>query len=180
MRAWRKSKPAVCCAKHRRCAIYFSAPAAIGAGVAQRRLRIYACPKGLHRVNAWPRGKKYAQSCAGWAIKPAVRQTAAKFGARLVPYFPRAQKHLALLASHAKNGSLLSISAESLSNLFRSARDACGITGLTYHDSRVFALTWMAKRIDVMRLAKISGHRNINMLVNTYYRQKAADIAASL
>ena len=107
-------------------------------------------------------------------------KTSAKFGARLVPYFPRAQKHLALLASHAKNGRLLSVSAESLSNLFRSARDACGITGLTYHDSRAFALTWMAKRIDVMRLAKISGHRNINMLVNTYYRQKAADIAASL
>lgn len=51
------------------------------------------------------------------------------------------------------------------------------ITGLTFHDTRATALTHLAKRVDVMTLAKISRHKDISLLVNVYYRPSASDIS---
>ena len=51
------------------------------------------------------------------------------------------------------------------------------ITGLTFHDARATALTHLAKKVPVEVLAKISRHKNVSLLVNVYYRPKAADIA---
>lgn len=52
------------------------------------------------------------------------------------------------------------------------------IEGLTFHDSRAFALTMYSRRMDIMTLARISRHRDLSLLQNTYYREDAADIAA--
>jgi integrase len=54
------------------------------------------------------------------------------------------------------------------------------ITGLTFHDTRGTALTLLAKRVSVQRLAKISRHKDLNLLISTYYRETAAEIAAEL
>jgi len=51
------------------------------------------------------------------------------------------------------------------------------ITGLTFHDTRATALTHLAKKVDVMTLAKISRHKNLNLLMNTYYRPTISQIA---
>ena len=51
------------------------------------------------------------------------------------------------------------------------------IEGLTFHDTRATALTHLAKKVDVMVLAKISRHKDINLLNNVYYRKTADDIA---
>lgn len=51
------------------------------------------------------------------------------------------------------------------------------ITGLTFHDTRATALTHLARKVDVLTLAKISRHKNINLLSNTYYRESADNIA---
>lgn len=51
------------------------------------------------------------------------------------------------------------------------------ITGLTFHDTRATALTHLAKKVDVMTLAKISRHKDLNLLMNTYYRPTASDIS---
>jgi integrase len=64
--------------------------------------------------------------------------------------------------------------------MFRKARDQMGITGLHFHDSRAEALTRLARRVDVMTLAKISGHKDLSILQNTYYRETAQEIAARL
>ncbi len=46
-----------------------------------------------------------------------------------------------------------------------------------FHDARATALTLLSRRMDVMTLARISRHRDLSMLLNTYYRESAADIA---
>ncbi|MGF6212311.1 tyrosine-type recombinase/integrase [Comamonas sp. 4034] len=54
------------------------------------------------------------------------------------------------------------------------------IDDLTFHDSRASALTWLSRRVDVMTLARISRHKNLKILMETYYRESAEDIAARI
>jgi integrase len=93
--------------------------------------------------------------------------------ARQVPLSSRAQKLIALCPKY-------SIDSASLDALFRKARKKAGLSGFTFHDSRATALTRMAKTLDVMTLAKVSGHRDVSMLLNTYYRIKPEEIAKRL
>lgn len=51
------------------------------------------------------------------------------------------------------------------------------ITGLTFHDARATALTHLAKKVPVEVLAKISRHRDISLLVRTYYRPTPDEVA---
>lgn len=54
------------------------------------------------------------------------------------------------------------------------------IEGLTFHDARATALTLLSRRMDVMTLARISRHKDLRILLNTYYRETADQIAARL
>jgi integrase len=54
------------------------------------------------------------------------------------------------------------------------------IDGLTFHDTRATALTLLAKKVDVMVLARISRHKDIALLHRVYYRATADEIAAKL
>lgn len=54
------------------------------------------------------------------------------------------------------------------------------IEDLHFHDSRAEALTRLARKVDVMTLARISGHKDLRVLLETYYRESAADIAKRL
>lgn len=54
------------------------------------------------------------------------------------------------------------------------------IEGLTFHDSRGSALTWLSRRFDVLTLARISRHKDLKILMATYYRETAEQIAARL
>lgn len=104
-------------------------------------------------------------------------------GVRLVPFTPRAARLLRVLdaaAAAAGRDRYFTISDASRDVLYRKLRDRLMIEGLRFHDSRASALTWLSKRYDVMTLAKISGHKNINELFNTYYREDEADVAARL
>jgi integrase len=93
--------------------------------------------------------------------------------ARSVPLSARAQKLIALCPEYT-------VDSASLDALFRKARKKAGLEGFVFHDSRATALTRMAKTLDVMTLAKVSGHRDVSMLLNTYYRIKPEDIAKRL
>ncbi len=104
-------------------------------------------------------------------------------GTRFVPLPRRAYKLLMVLdaaAAAAGRDGYFTISDASRDTHFREVRDRLMIKGLTYHDSRASALTWMSKRVDVMTLAKISGHKDIKLLYNTYYRETPAEIAARI
>ena len=63
---------------------------------------------------------------------------------------------------------------------FRKAKKKANIEDLHFHDFRREALTRLAKKVGVMELAKISGHRDVKILLNVYYRPKMDDIADML
>lgn len=54
------------------------------------------------------------------------------------------------------------------------------IDGLTFHDARATALTHLARKVDVLTLAKISRHKDIRLLGTVYYRESAEAIAARI
>lgn len=66
-----------------------------------------------------------------------------------------------------------------LDALFRKAKKNAGIEGLTFHDTRHEAITRLAQKLDVLDLARMVGHTNINQL-RTYYNATAEDIASRL
>lgn len=72
------------------------------------------------------------------------------------------------------------VSSESLDALFRKARDSLLIEGLHFHDARAAALTRFSRKVDVLELARISGHKDLRVLLTTYYRMSSEDIAGRL
>lgn len=54
------------------------------------------------------------------------------------------------------------------------------IKGLTFHDTRGTALTLLARKVDVLTLAKISRHKNLSLLSNVYYRETPEQVAARI
>jgi integrase len=72
------------------------------------------------------------------------------------------------------------VGANEASTLFAKLCRQLLIEGLTFHDARATALTLLARKVDVMTLAKISRHKDIRILQNTYYRESASDIAKRL
>lgn len=93
---------------------------------------------------------------------------------------PLSRAAVRLLTPVMGKGPVFSISSASLDTLFRKARDSLGIKGLRFHDTRGEALTRFARRVDALTLAKISGHKDLRILMDHYYRETAADIAARL
>lgn len=93
---------------------------------------------------------------------------------------PLTRQAVRLLRPMMGRGEVFTVSAKSLDALFRKARDNCLVLDLHFHDSRAEALTRLARRVDVLTLARISGHKDVNLLLSTYYRETAADIAARL
>lgn len=110
-------------------------------------------------------------------------KTVERAGVRLVPFTRKAARLLRLLDGWAQDEcreKYFTLSAASLDVLFRKIRDRLLIDGLTFHDARAAALTRLSRRLDVLRLAKISGHSDLRQLLNTYYRETAADVAAAI
>lgn len=99
---------------------------------------------------------------------------------RDVPLTKSAIRLLLKLPKRPDGVNLFNVSSASRDALFRAARDEAKIKNLHFHDSRAEALTVLSKKVDVMTLARISGHRSIKVLVDTYYRETAAQIAARL
>ena len=54
------------------------------------------------------------------------------------------------------------------------------LADLHFHDTRAEALTRLSRKVDVLTLARISGHKDLRILSNVYYRESAAEIAERL
>jgi integrase len=93
--------------------------------------------------------------------------------ARRVPITKQAARLVALCPS-------FTVTARSLDAVFRKARDHAGLDGFTFHDGRALALTLLSRRVDVLTLARISGHRDLRVLLGSYYREADSSIAARL
>lgn len=62
---------------------------------------------------------------------------------------------------------------------FRRARGAAGIANLHFHDSRAEAIWRLSRKLDVLELARIIGHRDLRSLM-IYYQTSADDLADKL
>lgn len=62
---------------------------------------------------------------------------------------------------------------------FRRSVKLAGITGLTFHDSRHTAITLLARKIDMLDLARMVGHKDPRNLM-IYYNPTASEIAGRL
>jgi integrase len=72
------------------------------------------------------------------------------------------------------------VSAASTSALWAKARTKAAVEGLRFHDLRREALTRLSKKLPVLELAKMSGHRDLSVLLNTYYAPDMGDLADKL
>jgi integrase len=93
---------------------------------------------------------------------------------------PLTRQAIRLLRPVANRERCFTVTSDSLDALFRKAKRALGIEDLHFHDSRAEALTRLSRRVDVMTLAKISGHKDLRLLQEVYYRESPEDIAARL
>lgn len=98
--------------------------------------------------------------------------------ARQVPLSPRAVDVLNALKA-ADSASVLSLNSQQLDALWRKGRDKAMVEDCHFHDARATAVTRLAKRLDILDLARMIGHRDIRSL-SVYYRATAADIARKL
>ena len=74
---------------------------------------------------------------------------------------------------------LFAVSSASADALWRKVCTRAGLEDFHLHDARAAALTSMARKVDVLTLARVSGHRDIKML-QRYYRATASQIADRL
>lgn len=71
------------------------------------------------------------------------------------------------------------ITAASLDALWRKIRTRAGIDDLHFHDSRHEAVTRLSKKLNVLELARMTGHKDIRELM-TYYEDDAEEVAGKL
>lgn len=71
------------------------------------------------------------------------------------------------------------IDAESRDSVFRAAVRKAGIENLHFHDTRHEAITRLAKRLEILDLARMTGHKNLNELL-TYYEASGVELAERL
>lgn len=77
------------------------------------------------------------------------------------------------------DGPLFDLTSQQIDALFRKARDGAGIEDLRFHDSRHEAITRLAKKMDVLSLARTVGHKDLKMLM-IYYNETAEELARRL
>lgn len=93
---------------------------------------------------------------------------------------PLTRAAVRLLRPVASRDACFSLTSASLDALFRKARDNLLIEDLHFHDTRGEALTRLSRRVDVMTLARISGHKDLRILMAHYYRETPEQIAARI
>lgn len=92
---------------------------------------------------------------------------------------PLSSRALDLLSLLAPGPTLFDVSSASLDALFRKAKARCQIEDLKFHDTRHEAITRLAKKLNVLELARVVGHRNLNEL-QTYYNETAEELSKKL
>lgn len=76
-------------------------------------------------------------------------------------------------------GKVFNFSQSSAGVIFKRALQLAGIEGMTWHDLRHTAITRLARKIDMLTLARMSGHKDPRQLM-IYYNPTAHDIAQML
>jgi len=98
---------------------------------------------------------------------------------RDVPLSLRAVELLDVMGEKSRSGQVFSIRSGSADTLFRKARRKAGLDDLNFHDTRHEAITRLARKLDVLDLARMTGHKNIRNLM-IYYNATASEVASRL
>lgn len=79
-----------------------------------------------------------------------------------------------------KETKLFDIRLDNFNLIWRRMREQTGIQDLHFHDTRHEAITRMVRdlNIPVEKLAKVTGHKSINTLVNTYYNPTVDELSS--
>lgn len=96
---------------------------------------------------------------------------------REVPLSPRAREILAALPRTDRP--CFDLHAGSRDTLWRQAVKRAGIVDLHFHDSRAEAIWRLSKKLDVLELARVIGHRDLRSLM-IYYQADADELADRL
>ena len=96
---------------------------------------------------------------------------------RDVPLSSRAVELLKKIPQHGQ--SVFKCGSDQASTLFTRAVKRAGVRDLHFHDTRREALTRLSKKLDVLELAKMVGHRDPRSLM-IYYAETAEEIAKKL
>lgn len=98
--------------------------------------------------------------------------------ARDVPLSKRAVELLGYMEG-LDDTRVFTLTSQLLDVYYRQGRTLAGIEGVNFHDARATATTRLAKKLDILELAKMTGHRDPRSLM-VYYRESASSIAAKL
>lgn len=97
---------------------------------------------------------------------------------------PLSKAALEILARLPERGDetapVFGLKATHIDALWRKAKGRGEVVGLTFHDLRREATTRLAKKLDVMTLAKVTGHRDLRILQAVYYAPTMEDVAGLL
>lgn len=96
--------------------------------------------------------------------------------AREVPLSSEAVRLLEVLP---RTEPVFDITSQTLDVLWRRLRDRAKIKNLTFHDSRHIAITRLSRKLDVLALARMVGHKDLRML-QSYYNETAEELAKRL
>ena len=96
---------------------------------------------------------------------------------RDVPLSPRAKEILEALPKG--KGTVFGLGDQVRDVLWRKARDATPHKEVHFHDARAEAIFRLSKKFDVLELARVIGHRDLNSLL-IYYRSTASELAKKL
>lgn len=96
---------------------------------------------------------------------------------RRVPLSVRAREIIALMPKGGET--VFQVDPATKDVLWRRARDAARIPDLHFHDSRAEAIWRLSKKLDVMELARMIGHRDIRSLM-FYYNADPDELADRL
>jgi len=102
--------------------------------------------------------------------------------ARHVALSKRAVQLMGILeqvALQEKRDKLFTVSSTNADTLFREARDPLPIENLCFHDTRHEAITRLARKLEILDLARTIGHKDLRSLL-IYYNATASEIAGRL
>jgi len=96
--------------------------------------------------------------------------------ARDVPLSSRAVEMLQTLPDQER---LFNVTAGQISSNFAKIRKRASVAGLTFHDSRREGTSRLAKKLHVLELARVTGHKDLKMLM-IYFEESAEELARKL
>ena len=72
------------------------------------------------------------------------------------------------------------LTSGSISALFSDLCEECEIKGLTFHDLKHTAMTRLSKKLDVWELCKMTGNKDVKLVLRVYYKMDPEDVAGKL